>query len=216
MSAPETPDAVPAPEAPPSRAAHWAELAGAASWTDALRTAKVRVPRERWVEAHRALKEHLPFFAWLSAIDWSNEVAAGDAVEGDPVEERVEVICRLSDVSIGDAVIVSTDLPRDDLQIASLTGVYGGADWHEREAAEMFGITFVGHPNPVHIYLPDAFEGHPLRKSFPLLSREVKPWPGAVEVVPLPAVEPTPSPAGEAPPGPAAEAPPGGAKEGEA
>jgi NADH-quinone oxidoreductase subunit C len=195
VSAPEIPDAVPAlpPEAPPSRVAHWAEVAGATAWGDAFRTAKVRVPRERWVEAHRALKEHLPFFSWLSAIDWSSEVAVGDPVEGDAVEERFEVISRLADVSAGEAVMVSTDLPRDDLRIDSLAGVYGGADWHEREAADMFGITFVGHPNPVNLYLPDGFEGHPLRKSYPLLSREVKPWPGAVEVVPLPAAEAAPA-----------------------
>ena len=102
------------------------------------------------------------------------------------------MISRLADVTVGEAVILSTDLPRDDLRVDSLTGVYGGADWHEREAADMFGIRFVGHPNPVNIYLPDGFVGHPLRKSYPLLSREVKPWPGAVEVTPLP-------PAAEAP-----------------
>jgi len=204
VSAPEAEDSVavpppeaPLPEEPPSRAAHWAALAGATGWTDAFRTAKVRVPRERWVEAHRALKEHLPFFAWLSAIDWSNEVAVGDPVEGDPVEERFEVLSRLSDVSAGEAVIVSTDLPRDDLNLASLTGVYTAANWHEREASDMFGIRFEGHPNPVRIYLPDGFEGHPLRKSFPLLAREVKPWPGAVEVTPLPAAEAAPGEAKE-------------------
>lgn len=196
MSEPETVDpmAAPPPEAPPSRAAHWAAVADATGWTDAFRTAKVRVPRERWVEAHRALREHLPFFAWLSAIDWTNEVAVGDPLEGEPVEERFEVISRLSDVSAGEAVIVSTDLPRDDLSLPTLTGVYTAANWHEREAADMFGIRFEGHPNPVRIYLPDGFEGHPLRKSFPLLAREVKPWPGAVEVTPLPAAE---APAGE-------------------
>ncbi|MFH1331593.1 MAG: NADH-quinone oxidoreductase subunit C [Actinomycetota bacterium] len=194
MSEPEAPDASPAPppEAPPSRAAQWAALAGSGEWSDAFRTAKVRVPRERWVAAHRALKEHLPFFAWLSAIHWSNEVAVGDALEGDPIEERYEMISRLADVTVGEAVILSTDLPRDDLRIDSLTGVYGGADWHEREAADMFGIRFEGHPNPVNIYLPDGFVGHPLRKSYPLLSREVKAWPGAVEVTPLPAGEAAP------------------------
>lgn len=199
MSEPEAPlpEPAPAPEAPVSHAAHWAEVAGAAAWSDEFRTAKVRVPRERWVEAHRALKEHLPFFSWLSAIDWSAEVAVGDPVEGEPVEERYEVLSRLADVSAGEAVIVSTDLPRDDLRLDSLAGVYGGADWHEREAADMFGITFTGHPNPVNIYLPDGFEGHPLRKSYPLLAREVKPWPGAAEVAPLPVAT------GEQPPGPA-------------
>ncbi|MBN2113007.1 MAG: NADH-quinone oxidoreductase subunit C [Acidimicrobiia bacterium] len=195
MSEPEPP-AAPAPdpetpsaETPPARAAHWAALVGSAEWADAFRTVKVRVPRERWVEAHRALQPHLPFFAWLSAIDWSNEVAVGDPLEGEPVEERYEVISRLSDVSAGEAVILSTDLPPDDLTIDSLAGVYTAADWHEREAADMFGITFVGHPNPVRIYLSEGFVGHPLRKSYPLLAREVKAWPGAVEVTPLPAAE---------------------------
>jgi NADH-quinone oxidoreductase subunit C len=186
VSQPEPPAPTPAPEAPPFGAAHWAALAGSDSWSDDFRTPKVRVPRERWVEAHRALKEHLPFFSWLSAIDWSVEVAVGDAVEGEPVVDRCEVLSRLADVSAGEAVILSADLPRDDLRIDSLTGVYGGANWHEREAAEMFGIRFEGHPNLTKLYLPDGFEGNPLRKSYPLLSREVKPWPGAVEVAPLP------------------------------
>jgi NADH-quinone oxidoreductase subunit C len=46
---------------------------------------------------------------------------------------------------------------------------------------EMFGISFEGHPKPSKLLLPEPFEGHPLRKDFPLMSREVKPWPGAVE-----------------------------------
>ena len=50
----------------------------------------------------------------------------------------------------------------------------------------MFGINFVGHPHPVNIYLPGAFEGYPLRKDFPLLARHVKPWPGIVDIEPLP------------------------------
>ena len=61
-----------------------------------------------------------------------------------------------------------------------------GANWHEREAHEMFGIDFVGHPNLIKLYLPDGFEGYPLQKSFPLLTREVKPWPGTVDVEGMP------------------------------
>jgi NADH-quinone oxidoreductase subunit C len=45
----------------------------------------------------------------------------------------------------------------------------------------MFGITFVGHPQPVKLLLAEPFEGHPLRKDFTLMTREAKPWPGAVE-----------------------------------
>ncbi len=64
--------------------------------------------------------------------------------------------------------------------------MYAGANWHEREAWEMFGVTFVGHPHLVHMYLPGEFEGHPMRKDFPLLARRVKPWPGIVDVEPMP------------------------------
>ena len=53
----------------------------------------------------------------------------------------------------------------------------------------MFGIDFRGHPNLIKLYLPQEFEGHPLRKSFALGAREVKPWPGKVDVEGLPSTE---------------------------
>ena len=165
-----------------------ADLVGADGWSADFGTAKVRVTSERWVEAHEALRDELPFFSWLSAVDWSAEPAVGDPAE-DGTEERYELLSRLSDVTKGDAVTLSADLSKDDATIGSLIGVFGGADWHEREAHEMFGIHFEGHPNLVNLYLPDAFEGHPLRKSYPLLSREVKPWPGTVDVEDMPSTE---------------------------
>ena len=50
----------------------------------------------------------------------------------------------------------------------------------------MFGITFAATPTSRHLYLPGDFEGYPLRKDFPLLARMVKPWPGIVDVEPMP------------------------------
>ena len=72
------------------------------------------------------------------------------------------------------------------MRAESWVPVYPGADWHEREAWEMFGIVFDGHPSLRHLYLPSEFEGHPLRKDYPLLAREVKPWPGLVDVEGMP------------------------------
>jgi NADH-quinone oxidoreductase subunit C len=72
------------------------------------------------------------------------------------------------------------------MEVESWTQVFAGADWHERETWEMFGISFAGHPGLRNIYLPGDFEGHPLRKDFPLLARHVKPWPGIVDVEPMP------------------------------
>jgi NADH-quinone oxidoreductase subunit C len=53
----------------------------------------------------------------------------------------------------------------------------------------MFGIDFVGNTNLIPLYLPDDFIGNPLLKSYPLISREVKPWPGDVDVEPMPDVD---------------------------
>ena len=150
-------------------------------------TIKVRVPNDSWVSAHVTARDDLDlvFFSWLSAIDWSNEVEAGDPLS-DEVEERFEVLSALSDLAEGNLVIFSTDLSKDDPRLPSLVTTFAGANWHEREAYEMFGIQFEGHPNLIHLYLPDSFIGNPLRKSYPLLSREVKPWPGTVDVEAMP------------------------------
>lgn len=150
-------------------------------------TVKVTVPSEKWTEALTKARDDLGliFFSFLSAIDWSNKVEVGDPL-AEEVEERFEVLCTVGDLSAGRRVTFSTAIPKEQPRIDSLIDVYSGADWHEREAAEMFGIEFTGHPHLVHLYLPDGFEGHPLLKSFPLLSREVKPWPGMVDVEGMP------------------------------
>jgi len=150
-------------------------------------TVKVTVSDESWVGAHSAARDQfdLVFFSWLSAIDWANEVEAGDSLK-EEVEERIELLSTVGDLTEGRRVTFSTTLDSESPSIATLVDVYEGANWHEREAAEMFGIDFVGHPDLTNIYLPDRFIGNPLRKSYPLLSREVKPWPGTVDVEGMP------------------------------
>jgi len=167
-----------------------ASLVGSDTWSADFGNAKVQVPAVSWVESVDKVRSEagLEFFSFLSAIDWSNEVEVGDPLES-RVSERFEVLVRLSSVENNDAVTLSTDVSKEDPRLASLVDVFGGANWHEREAAEMFGIEFEGHPNLTKLYLPDAFEGFPLRKSFPLLSREVKPWPGLVDVEDQPSTE---------------------------
>lgn len=169
-----------------------AELTGADSWSADFGNAKVRIDSSRWVEAITEVRDGagLDFFSFLSAVDWSNEVEVGEPLE-EPVEERYEILVRLSSARNNDAVTLSTDISKEDPRIPTLVGVFGGANWHEREAAEMFGIEFEGHPNLSKLYLTDEFEGHPLRKSYPLLSREIKPWPGMVDVEDMPSTENT-------------------------
>ncbi|MDQ1436751.1 MAG: NADH-quinone oxidoreductase subunit [Acidimicrobiaceae bacterium] len=106
-------------------------------------------------------------------------VAGGDT--------RFQVFCRLYSTVDKIGITLKADLDDDQPQVQSIVDLYRGADWHERESWEMYGFDFVGHPGLRHIYLPGGFEGHPGRKDFPLLAREVKPWPGLVDVEPLPA-----------------------------
>lgn len=164
---------------------------GADRWTADKDTVHIYVTRDQWVDAATAARdEGLDFFSFLSAVDWAKEVTVGEPADDvDNLDERYEVICRLSSSHNADAAIISTSLAKDDAWLESLVPVYAGAAWHERETSEMFGIDFRGHPNLIKLYLPQEFEGHPLRKSFALGARIAKPWPGTVDVEDLPSTE---------------------------
>jgi NADH-quinone oxidoreductase subunit C len=153
----------------------------------AVGTAKVTVDPESWVEAVTKARDEfgLVYFSFLSAIDWAKEVAVGEPLDGD-VEERYEVLCTITELMEGKRVTIATNIGKENPSLASLVSVFPGANWHEREAHEMFSIDFEGHPYLENLYLPDGFVGHPLQKSYPLLSREVKPWPGTVDVEAMP------------------------------
>ena len=99
---------------------------------------------------------------------------------------RLQVVARVASISQHFGVTIKADVPDEHPAIDTWIPVYAGANWHERECHEMFGIGFHGHPDLRNMYLPTDFEGHPLRKDFPLLARIVKPWPGIADVEPLP------------------------------
>jgi NADH-quinone oxidoreductase subunit C len=180
------------PEAPnvselDAYASDLADRVGADGYSVDFDTVQIQVSPDKWVETINAARQELELFSWLSAIDWSKEVEVGDPVaDVDDLEERFEVLCRLSSVENADGAIFVTRLSKDDPIIASLTPTIAGAEWHEREAHEMFGIAFDGNTNLAPLYLPDDFIGNPLLKSYPLIAREVKPWPGDVDVEPMP------------------------------
>jgi NADH-quinone oxidoreductase subunit C len=92
-----------------------------------------------------------------------------------------EVVTQLISLEHHHQVRIKTRLPHDEPVVPTISDLFPTCDWHEREMMEMFGIQVQGHPRPVKLLLSEPFEGHPLRKDFPLMSREVKPWPGAVE-----------------------------------
>ena len=101
---------------------------------------------------------------------------------------RLQMLARLMQPHTSPGITIKADVPDNEPAMDSWVSVFAGANWHEREAHEMFGISFLGHPDLRNMYLPADFEGHPLRKDFPLLARIVKPWPGIVDVEPMPGV----------------------------
>ena len=115
------------------------------------------------------------------AEGWVTGVAGGDT--------RFQVFARLYSIRRHLGVTLKADLDDETPAVASIHDIYYGAEWHERETWEMYGFAFEGHPDLRHIYLPGEFEGFPLRKDFPLLAREVKPWPGIVDVEDVPPAE---------------------------
>jgi NADH:ubiquinone oxidoreductase subunit C len=117
------------------------------------------------------------FFSFLSAVDRSEyPLDEGEQAPEFPLEVLVHVYS--PEYVIHCFVHVPVELT--GAVVPTITGVYGGAIWHERECHEMYGIDFEGHPRLVGLYLPEDFEGHPGLRSFKLPTRSlVKPWPGA-------------------------------------
>ena len=165
----------------------------------------VRVATDSWVATADALKSAgFRYFCFLSALDWlPSPYGKG---EDDPTAEpeepdteirqgvtggetRMQVFARLTDIDRHVGITIKADVPDENPVVGSWVHVFAGANWHERECHEMFGIGFDGHPDLRNMYLPSGFEGHPLRKDFPLLARMVKPWPGIVDVEPIPEAE---------------------------
>lgn len=114
----------------------------------------VDLPRDRWVEFAAFAKETLGclYFAYSTAVDWK--------------EQGLEVVCRVESLEEHVAVTMKTKLGPGETHCPSLTSVYRGADWMERECYDLFGVRFDGHPDLRRILLPQDWEGHPLLKSY--------------------------------------------------
>jgi NADH-quinone oxidoreductase subunit C len=81
--------------------------------------------------------------------------------------EELEVVYHLLSIKHRSRVRIKVRIPRGTA-VPSVTGIWPTANWHEREAYDLLGITFAGHPDLKRILTPDGFSGHPLLKEFPL------------------------------------------------
>ena len=95
------------------------------------------------------------------------------AVDRYPGEPRYEVVYHLHSVERNERVRIKCRLAGAEPVIESVTGVWRSANWYEREVFDLFGIRFVNHPDLRRIMLPDDWEGHPLRKDYPVTGSRV-------------------------------------------
>jgi NADH-quinone oxidoreductase subunit C len=144
------------------------ELARLLAWkADAVQGAKfdrnelsITIERTFLREACITLKNdpglNFDSLADLTCVDWT------------PNDPRFEVIYHLFSTVTKKRVRLKVRLSGDDARVDSLTPVWAGADYFEREVFDLFGVRFQEHPNLKRIMMPDNWEGHPLRKDYPV------------------------------------------------
>jgi NADH-quinone oxidoreductase subunit C len=105
-------------------------------------------------ELHQNASAYFDMLSCLSGID--NGIEA----------KTMEVVYNLYSIPFNHHLMLKVILPRENPTIDSVADIWRTANWHEREAAEMFGIKFIGHPDPRNLLLPADWEGYPLRKDY--------------------------------------------------
>lgn len=139
---------------------------------------RVDVPESEWLTSAASLAScGFTYFDFLTAA---------------AVESGYEVVAHLVDPDQPSRRLILSTRPAGG-GLDSLSAVFPGASWHEREAFEMFGLTFVGHPDLRRLLLPPRSTMNPLRKDFVLASRVAVPWPGAADPADRPAAPSVPT-----------------------
>ena len=121
------------------------------------------VPAEHIVKVGEILKAKQQFIrlSTVTGVDWY------------PAEPRFEVVYHLHSIERNVRLRVKCKLPGANPEIDSLTGVWRSANWYERETFDLFGVKFRNHPDLTRIMLPEDWEGHPLRKDYPVTGSRV-------------------------------------------
>jgi NADH-quinone oxidoreductase subunit C len=115
----------------------------------------ITIPVSDWVAfATHAIEVGFDAFIDLFAVDHFADAP------------RFEVTLNLVSMTANERILVSTRVPYDDPSVPTLTDVFAGANFYEREAFDLLGVDFPGHPDLTRILMPDDWEGHPLRKDY--------------------------------------------------
>jgi NADH-quinone oxidoreductase subunit C len=112
------------------------------------------VPRDHVVEAARMLDAEGFGIDAVTGVDW---IAAG----------QMEIVYDFFHPTRAVRAVLRTRVPRERPEVPSIQAVFPGANWHERETHDFFGIRFLGHPDLTPLLLPEDADFHPLRKDYP-------------------------------------------------
>jgi len=135
----------------------------------------ITLKKERILDIFRYLHDDPDLF-----LDYLVDVCGADYLG--KKEKRFEVVYHLYSIKHRHAVRIKAEVPGDKPSIDSVMPIWTGANWHEREAYDLYGIVFMGHPDLRRVLLPEDWEGHPLRKDYPLEGPE-KEWSGFLEIL---------------------------------
>lgn len=121
------------------------------------------VSREQVVEVCRFLRDEEDL-----AFDYLRDLCGMDNLGHAPYERRFQVVYQLYSLANRAGLRLKVDAPEEDPVVPSVTSVYEAADWQEREAYDMYGIRFEGHPDLRRLLMPEDYRYHPQRKDFPI------------------------------------------------
>jgi NADH-quinone oxidoreductase subunit C len=129
---------------------------GEKSRPDFLSTNDTVIVAERLIEAATYMRDSLgyTFLSDIAVVDYLDD-------------GLFELVYRFYHLDGGEGLVLKVRVPRDKPDVPALSPIWPGADFHEREGFDLFGINFVGHPFLRRIYMWDEFEGYPMRKDFP-------------------------------------------------
>ena len=137
----------------------------------------LRIDKGRLIEAATLLRDdpQLKFdhLADVTAVDYLLYNPEGGP-PGEGRTPRFDVVYHLYSIGRGQRVRLKVGVEEDETTIASVTGIWASANWAERETYDLYGIEFAGHPNMTRILMPDDWQGHPLRKDYPLIEEEIE------------------------------------------
>jgi len=125
----------------------------------------------RWVVAADNVFAVLQNLRDAHGFDMLVDITAVDYLESPDAADRYGIVYPLLNTTTGERLIIKTFVNDPDPEVPSVTPLWRGADWMEREVYDMFGIRFRGHPDPRRILMPDEFTEFPLRKDYPLKGR---------------------------------------------